>query len=502
MTLKFINLCSKYFLLLFFSFLWSLLLFFYWSYDYGLYYNQGVNLSEDFKIYLNFFDTKGPVYFYFINIISKAIGIGKLQSYITLSLTVFLFFGSIYYIVSQKTQKNFFLLLFFLISILHQQNINVSIVLFQASLQIMSFYFLFKTIQHEKKYYLILSSILFSLSFFTKIDVIVYLPIYLLAILFLSKKLNKFLYIFIFLFSCFVIYIYLSIILDFNFNDFWWHNYTFNVNSSSGLWNREPFIKIFNSPYHIYLIMFTGVGVLFFDVFDKYIIKKNINISKILTNYKTNRELILYILIILAGAFAWLYSGSDKNYHVFMIFLPLIFFISNNFDLLNNFKFKLFFYYLLTFFFFLITLYPDTKNVILKKCWKNDIYCYNISSYDKIVDDLNNYNSNQEIFILGSAGWPYLFANIKIDKSLANYMLYSDVLTEGERVRFNLPKYVIEDHKKLLNKDNNFIFWIEKSLVNNFENSKGLVPSIYLRELLEKSTKIKLQGNFYKYKIK
>ena len=108
MTLKFINLCSKYFLLLFFSFLWSLLLFFYWSYDYGLYYNQGVNLSEDFKIYLNFFDTKGPVYFYFINIISKAIGIGKLQSYITLSLTVFLFFGSIYYIVSQKTQKNFF----------------------------------------------------------------------------------------------------------------------------------------------------------------------------------------------------------------------------------------------------------------------------------------------------------------------------------------------------------------------------------------------------------
>ena len=185
MTLKFINLCSKYFLLLFFSFLWSLLLFFYWSYDYGLYYNQGVNLSEDFKIYLNFFDTKGPVYFYFINIISKAIGIGKLQSYITLSLTVFLFFGSIYYIVSQKTQKNFFLLLFFLISILHQQNINVSIVLFQASLQIMSFYFLFKTIQHEKKYYLILSSILFSLSFFTKIDVIVYLPIYLLAILFL-----------------------------------------------------------------------------------------------------------------------------------------------------------------------------------------------------------------------------------------------------------------------------------------------------------------------------
>ena len=60
---------------------------------------------------------------------------------------------------------------------------------------------------------------------------------------------------------------------------------TYNVNSSGGYWNREPFIKIFNS-YHVYLIMFTGVGVLFFDVFDKYILKQNINISKLLNNYK------------------------------------------------------------------------------------------------------------------------------------------------------------------------------------------------------------------------
>ena len=140
MTLKFINLSSKYVLLLFFSFLWSLLLFLYWSYDYGLYYNQGVNLSEDFKIYSNFFDTKGPVYFYFINIISKVIGVGKIQSYITLSLTVFYSLDlCIIYLV--KKLKKIFSSSFFLISILHQQNINISIVLFQASLQIMSFIF-------------------------------------------------------------------------------------------------------------------------------------------------------------------------------------------------------------------------------------------------------------------------------------------------------------------------------------------------------------------------
>ena len=149
----------------------------------------------------------------------------------------------------------------------------------------------------------------------------------------------------------------------------------------------------------------------------------------------------------------------------------------------------------------LITLYPDTKNVILKKCWKIDIYCYNISSYDKLVYDLNNYNTNQEIFILGSAGWPYLLSNIKIDKSLANYMLYADALNEGARVRFNLPKYVIEDHRKLLNKENNFIFWIEKSLIKNLENNEGIVPSKYLNELLENSEMVSDLGNFYKFKI-
>ena len=129
--------------LLLLSFLWSSLIFFYWSYDYGLYYNQAVNLSNDYKIYSNFFDTKGPLYYLFIKIISQFIGIGKIQSYITLGLTTFLFFLSIFLIINQRTKKNFLLLFFFLISILHQQNINISLVLFQFSLQITSFFFSF-----------------------------------------------------------------------------------------------------------------------------------------------------------------------------------------------------------------------------------------------------------------------------------------------------------------------------------------------------------------------
>lgn len=485
--------------LLLLSFLWSSLIFFYWSYDYGLYYNQAVNLSNDYKIYSNFFDTKGPLYYLFIKIISQFIGIGKIQSYITLGLTTFLFFLSIFLIINQRTKKNFLLLFFFLISILHQQNINISLVLFQFSLQITSFFFLLQFLEKENKKYFLISTLFYALSLFSKIDVIIYLPIYLLIIFFINKN-KKYIISFI-LFSLIMVYLILSYLLDFNLRDFWWHNYLYNSQFSSGFWNREPFLKIFNSPYHIYLIMFTGVGVLFFEIVDKIFTNAKVDYKNYFNVVFRNRVNFFQILILSAGIFVWLYSGSDKNYHVYMVFLPLILIICYNFNLLDKFNYRIFFYYLLTFFFFLITLYPDTKNVISNKCWKKNIYCYQIDNYGEIVNEINNLKDSQDIIILGSAGWPYLLSGAKLKISLANYTMYSDIMNDGKRAIFDRPKALIADHNNLMKRETDFIFWVEKSLINNFENSTGLVPSIYLRELLEKSTKIKLQGNFYKYKI-
>ena len=105
--------CRNYSLLFLLSAVWSLLLFHYWSYDYGLYYNQAVNISEKYKLYSNIFETKGPAYYFFIHFLSKFIGVGLFQSYLTLCLTVFLFFSSIYFIISNQTKKNFFLIFFF-----------------------------------------------------------------------------------------------------------------------------------------------------------------------------------------------------------------------------------------------------------------------------------------------------------------------------------------------------------------------------------------------------
>tara|TARA_B100000787_G_scaffold11909_1_gene8766 strand:- start:240 stop:1748 length:1509 start_codon:yes stop_codon:yes gene_type:complete len=495
----------NYLLLFLLSAVWSLLLFHYWSYDYGVYYNQAVNLSDDFRLYSGVFDTKGPLYFLFINKLSKIIGVGIIQSYLTLCITVCLFFTSIYYIASTKTKKNFFLLFFFFISMLHQQNVNISLPLFQFAIQILSFFFLMESFERKHLKNFNISCFLFILSFFTKIDVIVYLPVYLLRIFFFKDIKIKAYSIILFLVQILLIFLFLSYALDFSLEDFWWHNYIFNSNASAGAWFREPFLKIFNSPFHIYVLMFTGVMVIFVEIFNEVLKKQKINFLNIFKQNSSTIKFIFQILIILMGGFIWLWSGTDKNYHVLMITLPLIFFISYNFQALDKSSFKIIFFYLLTFFFFLITLYPDTKNVITNKCWKKQIYCNQINQYSGLIEDLKKHKSDdRDIFVIGSyAGWEYLLSDKKIHKSVTHYMLYVDILHDGKRIELEMPQYLIDDYNELIKKNKGFVFWIETDLVNSVNTKKkGLVASKKLLQLLSISKQTENLGKYYRYEIR
>lgn len=495
--------CRNYSLLFLLSAVWSLLLFHYWSYDYGLYYNQAVNISEKYKLYSNIFETKGPAYYFFINFLSKFIGVGVFQSYFTLCLTVFLFFSSIYFIISNQTKKNFFLLFFFLISILHQQNTNVSLPLFQFAFQILSFYFLIQSLEKYHYRNFTLSCFLFMISLFTKIDVIVYLPLYFLRMIYFENIRFKILALFIFFIQLYLVFLFFSFSLEFSFKDFWWHNYTFNSQISAGVWGREPFLKIFNSPFHIYVLMFTGVGIIFVEIINELLTKYKISFNNILNKNVSTVKFVFQVLMILLGGFVWLWAGTDKNYHVFMLFLPLIFCISYNYNFLDKFSFKIFFFYVLTFFFFLITLYPDTINVMNYKCWKANSYCNAMKHHTRLIDDLKKHPIDKEIFVVGSnGGWEYLLSNNKISKGLANYMLYSDIMSNGKKTVVDMPNYLIEDHIKLMNKNKGFIFWIDSSLVKSVNSKDGLVASERLLKLLSISRPVENLGKFYRYEIK
>ena len=79
---------------------------------------QAVNLSDTYRLYSEVFENKGPTYHFFINIISKVIGIGIIQSYATLSITVFIFLFSIYFVSIKKNNNifSYFISLFSFIS--------------------------------------------------------------------------------------------------------------------------------------------------------------------------------------------------------------------------------------------------------------------------------------------------------------------------------------------------------------------------------------------------
>lgn len=493
------------FFLLLLSFIWSLLLFHYLSYDYGLYYVQSINLDNNIKLYRDIFDTKGPAYYFFINFLSKIIGSGILQSYISLSLTTFIFFFTIYFIFYQKNKKDFLLIFLFCVSIFHQQNLNISLSLFQMSFQLLSFYFLLKCNEQQSDLGFFYSIIFFSLSCFTRKDGLIYLPVYLLFLFFLPNLRDKIRYFIIIIGTFLICFLFFKLYFEFTFQDFWIHNFSVNTQQNWDLlWNREPFIKVFNSPYHVYLLMFTGIGPIFFDIFSKKIKQSTTNIKGLTTLFEQNRIIIFEVSIILCGIFGWLYAGTDKNYHGFILFLPLIFFICFNSNLLAELYIKKYFYYLLCGFFFLITLYPDTKNVVVNKCWSLSLNCKN-KVYLQITDELKKakkHGINKDLFIIGGDGWIYLYSKNKINKSISSDLFYFTSSINNKKKDFKFPNSINRIHNSLINKDNGFIFWVNKSLIRmNNNNDSPIILSKKFNDVLAISKRVTEIDNFIKFQI-
>ena len=66
------------------SLIWPLSIFYNWPSDYGIYYSMGNLIDQDYRLYKEAFDTKGPAYFFFLKLIGSIIGKGVWQSYMSL----------------------------------------------------------------------------------------------------------------------------------------------------------------------------------------------------------------------------------------------------------------------------------------------------------------------------------------------------------------------------------------------------------------------------------
>ena len=479
------------------SLVWSLLLFNLWSWDYGFYYNTAVNLSDTYRLYSEVFENKGPTYHFFINIISKVIGIGIIQSYATLSITVFIFLFSIYFVSIKKKNNNIFLILFLCLALFHHQNINVSIQLFNSALQIFSFYYLIEFIKKGNSKLYLISIIFFSLAVLTRIDCAIYILIYIYVILLkykISFQTIKFSVVSIIIFS--TIFIIFCFYFSFNIIDFYNHNINFNKNFSNAF-QREPFIKIFNSPAHIYVILSTGIGFIFIDLLNK-VFNKRISSKKDLVE-KNNYDLLTSLLIVCLGLFVWLWSGSDKYYHVFIIYTPLIFFITYFFNEYKPGFIKLFFFYLVTIFFTIINIYPEQKNSIVNNCIFNIQPCGPIKDISKTINDIKKHTNP---IIIGDTGWIYLISNTKPKYAIGNSTPYFKQITRSGKIIESFDtKYLKKINENILSQEIGYIFWIEKWLVELDTDNKYQLPSEQLLKILSISEVIEDQGSYMKMQI-
>ena len=66
-------------LILFISLSWALSLDLNWSTDFGVYYTGSSFFSDDYRLYLEHFDHKGPAYYAFLNVVGNIIGFGPLK---------------------------------------------------------------------------------------------------------------------------------------------------------------------------------------------------------------------------------------------------------------------------------------------------------------------------------------------------------------------------------------------------------------------------------------
>jgi hypothetical protein len=320
--------------------IWSLKIFLEWGSDFGLYYAGSffsTNVFEKFehyRLYEEFFDHKGPVYYLFLKFIGKIVGYGYYQAYLSFYLSILVFYIPIYLTI-KKNIKTFVSSLFFIILallLLIGQDTNASIALFQLGLLTISFYYLLQA--KDNFFFFNISYFFFILAVFTRIDSILFFFPFLYY--FHLKSRNFYHYIKFFLFYILTIpYIFLFFIITFfetSFYNFYQHNLSFNFWYSQVSANSLPFFSsniIKKNHLTLLTVGFFLPIVLFLAarVFEKININWNWQrrshfYSRIFLN-KNFKKIILF-LIFLSSILIWL-KVSDKNYYLFILSAPVLF---------------------------------------------------------------------------------------------------------------------------------------------------------------------------------
>lgn len=463
-----------------FSIVYSSYIYTEWGYDFGDYYATAMHIfNNDYKLYSEAFQSKGPVYFIFIGFISTIIGWGYQQAHIVLSITISFYVYSSWKLtnlVNYKLIHKLFLVFIFTIPLISLDS-NSSIALFSVSLTNLGCYYLFSflnklsTPSFSKNNILIFnkSIFIFFIAFFTRIDTIIYVfPAFLVLILpIFYKKLQisfllKNLLTMLILLSL-VTYL-IFFVMQININDFLYLNFSFNswyrdnlkdliMGDSATLFYR-PNILVFSFKTILFpLFVLIFIFILFFD-------KQTLNLST--ERYKFYLSTIIFVCAILV----LFYARSDKEYHALITMTPMILFCSLFFEYLRVFIEKLNKNIVYAFFIFALIMniygiYPGLMNI------KSNI-SFGFEQPQRFKE-ANEFIDKYKIkYIVGNNGWISVFAKNFKEKpinSINNAHFYRwDNYFDHEYIRLS--------HSRLI-KDNKEFFLVHKRLAENQINGKN-----------------------------
>ena len=408
---------------------WSVKLDREWSTDYGVYYSGSAFFSEDYQLYKEHFDHKGPGYYAFLYIIGQIIGFGPLQAIISLFFTSTIFIISIL-VIAEKYIRDKRLILLLILSVgavLFYQTTNTSIAFFQGASLLWSFHFLYRQRNNGRIEDLILSILFWVIAFFIRVDAVVFLPMFLFAKPIINKWWQHFGLSMVLGFGIILIlHIFFATLFGYTWNEFYQTNIVFNKIHGSVrggelhyLWYRPESYK---------LLLYSGLPFL------------------LLLVICSQKKLGTFGLVVSGlGLLGFVLTNNDRVHHLLIFIIPLFFSTTLLLADFNKLE-KPVFVFLLC-----ILAYPNllmAVNLIgLRADIRDDIFLSMKSENDKIiVDEMKELKTG---IYLGERAWYYLFSNTKPQIGVAP-LIYNPRYSEHEDYFRKIESYNV--HKRILGK--------------------------------------------------
>ena len=500
-----------------------------WETDYGHHYYVSMFNGDKANLYQDFQIHKGPVSFVILDILGIVIDYGWKQSIFSYFFTISLFFFTITYFIKYESKNIlfFFISLIFFLTFFRNQgsnifsDINLNIFLF------LSFIFFIKFIDGLNKNNIYFFTLFFTLAILCRIDSIFYfIPFCLVFIIFLIKedklKILNFKFITINLFLIIIIFFLLFLIYNFNFKDFISSNIYFNLEYSkdfakfkniSYLYHLTPnkilslilLIKLFfylkenfevNKIFKYCLLLITILQIIFYLFkFEEFLLFNLLYlleigillyIFSINKNYK-NYRLLIALVLKYTSIFIYLYSGSFKLHHAFILLFGFsiysIFFIKFIFNTKIKFKKIIIFVVIILSIDQSIKVYSSLKRPLLR----NDNVQFNNGIHNFFYNNdlvkfslLSNFILQNNSAVICDRAWPHIF-----NKKQSNGFMFDWWFYDKNKKSLN-TNFIKSFHNDILNKKyGNFV------LIDNDCVSGSIFSNNYLiKELIQRSNKI------------